>query len=108
MMRDASEHVEMGWGALWVGRMATSAIGATGANTCCFELSSSLAIRNATDLGGRHLCGGAVGRGGMPPPCGPACPPLRRAGGAGGGQISYCGGRHSEQPLEKDGMAQEV
>ena len=23
MMRDASEHVEMGWGALWVGRMAT-------------------------------------------------------------------------------------
>ena len=26
MMRDASEHVEMGWGALWVGRMATLCI----------------------------------------------------------------------------------
>ena len=26
MMRDASEHVEMGWGALWVGRVATSAM----------------------------------------------------------------------------------
>ena len=30
MMRDASEHVEMGWGALWVGRMATLCMAAPG------------------------------------------------------------------------------
>ena len=35
MMRDASEHVEMGWGAVG-GVMATSAIDGA-RDTCCFE-----------------------------------------------------------------------